>query len=222
MVKKRQISIDYEVTKFGPSGIKSVELYVTRDDGRTWLRCDGEDNINVPLPAEPRGTAAASLKRSLTVELQADGLYGFYLVVKSGAGLGKPPPQNGIDVPQIRIEVDTTAPKADLFEPRPHPTRRDCLVLSLDRRRTTSWGRRRSPCNGPSGPIANGSRSAAARWRTPASTSGRCRPTSRRTFTCGCWCRDQAGNESVAQTAQPVLVDLNEPEVKPLQITVGR
>src|SRR5262249_50873698 len=118
---------DYEVTKFGQAGVKSVELYVTRDDGRTWQRSDGEENITTP-PPDAHGLPA-SLKRSLTVDLPADGLYGFYLVAKSGAGLGKPPPQNGIDVPQMRVEVDTTFPQAELFEPRPHPTRRDSLVL---------------------------------------------------------------------------------------------
>jgi hypothetical protein len=220
MVKKRQISIDYEVTKFGPSGIKSVELYVTRDDGRTWLRCDGEDNINVPVPAEPRG-AAPSLKRSLTVELQADGLYGFYLVVKSGAGLGKPPPQNGIDGPQVRIEVDTTAPKADLFEPRPHPTRRDSLVLSwsaTDNKLgptpiTLQWAER---ADGEWQPIGGGEMANSGEyvWQVPANVPPH--------VYLRLLVRDMAGNESVAQTAQPVLVDLNEPEVKPLQITVGR
>jgi hypothetical protein len=220
MVKKRQVTIDYEVTKFGPSGVKSVELYVTRDDGRSWLRCDGEDNINVQVPAEPRGTAP-SFKRSLTVELQADGLYGFYLIVKSGAGLGKPPPQNGIDVPQIRIEVDTTAPKADLFEPRPHPTRRDSLVLSwtaTDNKLgptpvTLQWAERP---DGEWQSIGGGELPNTGEyvWQVPTNVPPH--------VYLRLLVRDMAGNESVAQTAQPVLVDLNEPEVKPLQITVPR
>ena len=33
--------------------------------------------------------------------------------------------------------------------------------------------------------------------------------------------RDLAGNEAIGQTAEPVLVDLNEPEVKPIQISVN-
>ncbi len=232
MVRKRQISIDYEVTKFGPSGIKSVELYVTRDDGRTWLRCDGEDNINVPIPAEPRGTTAPSFKRSLTVELQADGLYGFYLVVKSGAGLGKPPPQNGIDVPQMRIEVDTTVPLAELWEPKPHPTRRDTLILmwkATDNKFgptpiALQWAERPDGEWHPIGPgelpnagdyvgqVPNITGSYA--WQVPANIPSH--------VYLRLLVRDLAGNESVAQPAEPVLVDLNEPEVKPLQITVPR
>jgi hypothetical protein len=219
MVKKRQVTIDYEVTKYGPSGIKSVELYVTRDDGRTWQRCDGEDNITVPLPGDGRG-ALASFKRSLTVELQADGLYGFYLVVRSGAGLGKPPPQSGVDAPQIRIEVDTTAPKADLFEPRPHPTRRDSLVLNWtasDNKLgptpiTLQWAERP---DGDWQTIGGNELPNTGEyvWQVPANVPPH--------VFLRLLVRDLAGNESVAQTAQPILVDLNEPEVKPLQITAG-
>lgn len=218
MVNKRQVTIDYEVTKFGPSGIKSVELYVTRDDGRTWQRCDGEDNISAPPPPDSRGLPP-SLKRSLTVELQADGLYGFYLVVKSGAGLGKPPPQGG-DVPQIRVEVDTTAPKADLFEPRPHPTRRDSLILSwtaTDNKLgptpiTLQWAERP---DGEWHTIGGGELPNTGEyvWQVPANVPPNVYLQLR--------ARDLAGNESVAQTAQPVLVDLNEPEIKPVQISVS-
>jgi len=219
MVRKRQITIDYEVTKFGASGIKSIELYVTRDDGRTWKRWEGESNINVPLPPDWRGVPLA-LKRSLMVELQADGLYGFYLVVKSGAGLGKPPPQNSIDPPQMRVEVDTTAPKADLFEPRPHPSRRDSLILNwtaTDNKFgptpiTLQWAERP---DGEWQSIGGGELQNTGEyvWQVPANIPPH--------VYLRLLVRDLAGNESVAQTAQPVLVDLNEPEVKPIQISAG-
>jgi hypothetical protein len=219
MVRKRQITIDYEVTKYGPSGVKSVELYVTRDDGRSWQRSDGEENINTPPPADPHA-APASLKRSLTVDLPADGLYGFYLVVKSGAGLGKPPPQNGIDMPQMRVEVDTTFPQAELFEPRPHPTRRDSLVLgwtATDNKLgptpvTLQWAERP---DGEWRAIGGGELPNTGEyvWQVPANIPPHVYLQLR--------VRDAAGNESVAQTAKPVLVDLSEPEVKPLQISVG-
>ena len=54
--------------------------------------------------------------------------YGFYLVVKNRAGLGKAPPQSG-DLPQVRLERDLTLPEAFLFKPEADPARRDCLVL---------------------------------------------------------------------------------------------
>jgi hypothetical protein len=230
LVRKRQVTIDYEVTKYGASGVKSVELYITRDDGRTWQRCDGEDNINVPMPHEGRG-AGAAFKRSLTVELQADGLYGFYLVVKSGAGLGAPPPQNGIDAPQMRVEVDTTAPQGSLLQPLPHPTRRDSLILmwrATDNKLgptpiTLQWADR---LDGEWQTIGGGELPNAGdmvgqvpeitgsyAWQVPANIPPH--------VYLRMLVRDQAGNECVAQTAQPILVDLNEPEVKPLQIRVG-
>jgi hypothetical protein len=218
MVRKRQITIDYEVTKFGPSGVKSVELYVTRDDGRTWQRSDGDENISPPTAADAQGSP--SMKRSLTVDLPADGLYGFYLIVKSGAGLGKPPPQNGIDVPQMRVEVDTTFPQAELFEPRPHATRRDSLVLSwtaTDNKFgpapiTIQWAERP---DGEWHPIGGGELPNTGEyvWQVPATIPPHVYLQLR--------VRDMAGNESVAQTGKPVLVDLSEPEVKPLQISVN-
>jgi hypothetical protein len=232
MLRKRQVTIDYEVTTYGPSGIKSVELYVTRDDGRNWLRCDGEDNISVPLPAEGR-PAPAGFKRSLTVELQADGLYGFYLVVTNGAGRGKPPPQNGIDVPQMRVEVDTTAPKAEVIEPMPHPTRRDCLVLlwkATDNKLgptpiTWEWAERPDgdwqPIGGGELPNAGDfvgqvrDATGSYTWQVPTTI-----PRGGLVYL-RLRVRDLAGNECVAQTPQPVLVDLSEPEVKPLDINVS-
>jgi hypothetical protein len=230
MVRKRQISIDYELTKFGPSGVKSVELYVTRDDGRTWQRSDGEEDISAAPVADAHGLAA-SLKRSLTVDLPADGLYGFYLVSKSGAGRGKPPPKDGIDVPQLRVEVDTTFPQAELCEPMPHPTRRDCLVLcwiASDNKLgptpvTLEWAERPDgewhPIGG--GPLPNAGEfvgqvkqiTGSYVWQVPATIPAH--------VYLKMHVRDEAGNESVAQTGKPVLVDLSEPEVKPLQISVG-
>jgi hypothetical protein len=219
MVRKRQITIEYKVTKFGSSGVKSVELYVTRDDGRTWQRSDGEENISA-TPSADAHDEPGSLKRTLTVDLPSDGLYGFYLVVKSGAGRGKPPPQNGIDVPQMRVEVDTTFPQAELFEPRPHPTRRDSLVLgwsATDNKFgptpvTLQWAERP---DGEWHTIGGGElpNSGEYVWQVPANIPPHVYLQLR--------VRDLAGNESVAQTAKPVLVDLSEPEVQPLQISVG-
>src|SRR5207237_8402356 len=58
-----------------------------------------------------------------------EGLFGFRLLFTSGAGLARKPPQPG-DLPQMRIEVDTTPPAAKLFPPQPDPTRRDSLLLT--------------------------------------------------------------------------------------------
>jgi len=229
MLRKRQITIDYEVTKFGPSGIKSVDLYVTRDDGVHWQLGLTEDNIGAPLPPEGKPSLPA-VKRSLTVDLREDGLYGFYLVVKSWAGLGKPPPRDGIDIPQIRIEVDTTAPQARLLEPRPHPTRRDSLILmwwAKDNKLgptpvTLQWADRPDgewhPIGGElpnTGEFVGQTPEVPTTgdyvWQVPTNIPPR--------VYLRLVVRDLAGNEAIGQTVEPILVDLNEPEVKPIQIS---
>src|SRR5439155_1242790 len=78
-------------------------------------------NVTLPVTGENRGQGA--VRGSVTVTLPADGkIYGFHLVVKSRAGLGKSPPRPG-DAPQVRIEVDTLQPEAELYAPQPEPTR---------------------------------------------------------------------------------------------------
>jgi hypothetical protein len=229
MVKKREVTIDYEVTKFGPSGVKNVELYLTRDDGRNWQLVE-DKNSYAPLVPEGHGTQPA-LKRSVTVNLPDDGLYGFYLVVKSGAGLGKPPPQNGVDAPQLRVEVDTTAPQAKLLKPMPHPSRRDSLILlwwAQDNKfgpAPVTWQWAERP-DGEWRTIGAGELPNTGDlvgrvpditgdyvWQLPPNIPAR--------IYLRLLVRDLAGNEAVAQTDEPILVDLNEPEVKPLQINAG-
>ena len=62
----------------------------------------------MPMSADAKPAPDTS-RRSLKVELPGEGVYGLYLVVKSGVGRGKTGPKNG-DMPQMRIEVDTTPP----------------------------------------------------------------------------------------------------------------
>ena len=72
--------------------------------------------------ALPVGGGSAH-RQSLTIDLLDDGLYGFHVVVKSKAGIGKPAPQSG-EAPRIRIELDTKAPTAELIRPRLDATQR--------------------------------------------------------------------------------------------------
>src|SRR5205823_11509205 len=111
VINTRRVTMEYEVAKLGPSGVGSVDLYVTRDNGLTWNQVQGEHGGPAPAPAARPGEV---VRRTLSVDLSADGVYGFFLVVKSGAGLGKQPPKSG-DAPQMRVEVDTTLPEAYLF-----------------------------------------------------------------------------------------------------------
>jgi hypothetical protein len=143
-------------------------------------------------------------------------VYGFHLVVKSRAGLGKPPPRPG-DVPKIRVEVDTTPPEASLFEPRPDPSRRDALLLCWEARDrnlatnpvTLEWAPR------PDGPWAfigepQLPNSGQYAWAVPSNTP----PRVYRRLTV----RDTAGNTAKAETSQPVTVDLSTPEVEVINV----
>ncbi len=148
----------------------------------------------------------------LTVEVPEDGVYGFTMVVKSGAGLGKPPPQAG-DVPQLLVEVDRTPPQAWLFPLRADGARRDALVFTwkaADKNLavnpiTLQWARQ------PSGPwetigapeLPNNGQYV---WQVPVNVPAQ--------VYLRLVVRDTAGNTGVAETPQPVLVDLSEPEVR--------
>jgi hypothetical protein len=109
----KQITLDYEVKKAGPSGIGKVDLWVTRDEGRSWNYFAEDQDRQPPM----------------TIEVGQDGLYGFALVVQSGAGRGKSPPKSG-DAPEIRVMVDTTPPSAQLYAPESDPMKKDSLILS--------------------------------------------------------------------------------------------
>jgi hypothetical protein len=189
-----QVALDYKVSNVGPSGVGSVELYLTRDEGRTWDRYAANEKLEPPM----------------IVNLPGEGIYGLRLVVASRAGLGQRPPQSG-DLPQMRIAVDTTEPMAKLFYPQADPQRRDALILTWTAKDnnelaanpiTLQWAER------PDGI-----------WKTIAadlSNSGR--------FTWQLTdnipyrvylrlsVRDTAGNVAIVQTPEPVLIDLHEPE----------
>jgi hypothetical protein len=112
----KRIGLDFEVTREGPSRVGSIELYISPDSGgRTWnwkLHVDHKD-LDSPIP----------------VELPHEGVFGFRMVMRSGAGLSKGPPQP-TDPPELRIEYDSTAPWAQLYEPKPDPQKPNVLILT--------------------------------------------------------------------------------------------
>jgi hypothetical protein len=209
IVNKRKLSLDFEVAKFGPSGLGSVDVYLTLDDGQTWERTPADAGAAHSLQ-ETRG--GGPVRGSVTVQLNKEGtVYGFCVLVKSRAGLSKPPPQKG-DVPQIRVEVDTTPPEAELYGPQPEPGKRDTLILTWkasDRNLATNpitieWAERKEGQWSFIGPEAlpNSGRYS---WQVPANVP----PSVFLRLTV----RDAAGNTAVAQTPEPVLIDFSVPEV---------
>ncbi len=210
VVKDRQVTLEYALDKVGPSGIGTVELWLTKDDGVNWQRYAEDGEVKTPM---------SNGRYQRTVELPGEGLFGISLVVRSRAGLGKAPPKPG-DPPQMRIEVDLTPPAAQLFVPTPDPRRRDSLVLSWTARDrnlaanpiTLQWAERKG---GVWQTIAaNQANSGRYVWQLPA--NGLPDRVYLRLVV-----RDSAGNEGVAETPEPQLVDLSEPEGTILGVVNG-
>jgi hypothetical protein len=100
MVNSTAFELDYELESVGRSGIAKVELWMTRDGGRSWQNLGADADSRSPFRATVDG----------------EGVYGFRLTVQSGSGLGGRPPQAG-DLPEVWIGVDLTRPMARLLPP---------------------------------------------------------------------------------------------------------
>jgi hypothetical protein len=101
LVDSPRFKLNYAVDDAGPSGPASVELWLTNDGGRTWVR-RGED----PDRASP-----------IDVDVGGEGSFGICLVARSATGLGDQPPAPG-DQPQSWVEVDATPPAVLLDRPQ--------------------------------------------------------------------------------------------------------
>lgn len=210
IVNKREVKLGFDVTRFGPSGLGAVDVYVTTDEGAHWDKTQGAPNVTMPVTPETR--SGSPVQGSVTVSLPKDGVvYGFHLDVKSRSGISKGPPKSG-DVPQVRIELDTINPEAELYEPRPDPARHDCLVLMWkagDRNLAANpvsieWAAQ------PQGPwLFIGEQQLPNTgnylWQIGENTPPR--------VYLKLTVRDTAGNSATAVTPTPVMIDLTPPEV---------
>lgn len=97
MIATRRFELDYEVAEVGSSGIGRVELWGTRDGGRTWESYAIDEDQQSPID----------------VTVHAEGIYGFRIAVRSGAGVGGQPPASG-ELPDVWVGVDVTKPFARL------------------------------------------------------------------------------------------------------------
>jgi hypothetical protein len=232
-VNKKQVKLEFDVSRIGPSGLGGVEVYLTADEGLTWNPAPVDGTPLLPVNLD--GRAQGPLHGSVAVNLPNERIrYGLCLVVKSRAGLGKPPPQKG-EPPQVRLELDQTPPYAALFRPQPDTNRTNTLILSWmawDRNLTANpvtleWAERRDgtwqsvstepltnnlPTSAPTGEKPEGPTGTFA-WQLPDRIPSRVYLRLK--------VRDLAGNESVAQTPEPVLIDLTVPEVANVSATVG-
>jgi len=214
-VNSRRVNLKYKVEQLGSSGIAGVELYLTRDDGRSWILYGGEQNISTPVPTDPK--SAGPLQQTLTIELPGEGLYGTFLVLRSGTGYRSSDAPKSGDAPQQRLMVDVTPPVVDLFALRPDTAKRDTVVISwrgLDANPSSTpilleWAEQEAGewhLIGP-GELAN---TGSYTWTVPSSVPPRVflRVTM----------RDLAGNVAVAQTSEPQDLDLKPPKLGPMEV----
>ena len=101
LVPSPRFKLQYAIEDAGPNGPASVELWLTQDGGRTWIR-RGEDTDRVS---------------PFDVDLGGEGTFGICLVARSASGLGDQPPAPG-DPPQSWVEVDSTPPSVQLYPPQ--------------------------------------------------------------------------------------------------------
>jgi hypothetical protein len=204
LTNSTQVALDYKVSNVGPSGVGTVELYLTRDEGHTWERYASHEKLEPPM----------------TVNLPGEGIYGLRLVVGSRAGLGRRPPQSG-DLPQMRVLVDTTPPVAKLSYPQPDPQRRDALILTWTARDnnelaanpvTLQWAER--PDGNWKTIAADMTNTGRFMWQLPENIPYR--------VYLRLSVRDTAGNVAVDESPEPVLIDLHEPEGQLLGIAAAR
>jgi hypothetical protein len=211
----------YEVEARGPSGLSRLDLWVTRDDGRTWMKWSQHEphgatvRVNLNLPSNP----------------QPEGSYGFRIVPVSGAGLSEREPVSG-DAPDLRVIVDVTPPQVEVYPPVGDPQQPHTLLLqwkAVDKH----WGAHpillqwSDKPNGPWQPVvtstsevqqaaASASASSAAgqwiantgtyAWRVPAGLPPR--------VYLKVTARDAAGNIREVVTRDPILVDLVKPKAR--------
>jgi hypothetical protein len=102
MVNSTAFELDYDVESVGRSGIAKVELWVTRDGGRTWNSMGVDSDNRSPFRATVDG----------------EGVYGFRMTVESGSGLSGRAPHAG-DLPDVWIGVDLSRPVARLIAAEP-------------------------------------------------------------------------------------------------------
>lgn len=202
LAKSPHLNIDYELRGVGPAGVGKVELYYTADNGQEW-KLYGEDADRTP-PFE--------------VAFPGEGRFGFKIIVTSPAGYGQKPPQKG-DTPQMVVEIDSTPPQADLYQPVPDTQSPGEAML-------ISWSARDPHL--PNGPVAlffsldrvgwfeiqtNLPAVGQYSWKVPKNIGTH-------QVYLRLMARDQVDNVSVADTPDPVVIDLSRPEAEAVGIAV--
>ncbi|HET6425955.1 MAG TPA: hypothetical protein VFG20_19855, partial [Planctomycetaceae bacterium] len=196
LVNTRHFQLGYTVDEVGPSGIGSVELFITQDNGRKWFRY-GED---------------ADHTSPFDVKLNQDGEYGFTIRVRSGAGLSNDPPTPG-ELPSMNVCVDLTPPALELLSVEQGRGQELNQILirwrSQDAHpsdKAISLYYSANP-NGPWEPISTWRQDTGSfAWGVGPGVPGQ--------VFVRVMARDAAGNISKVDSTQPLLVDLTRPTAR--------
>jgi hypothetical protein len=200
VVNTAKFQIGYQVEDIGPSGVSAVEFYITQDDGAKWWKYGNDRDRQTPFE----------------VEVPSDGVYGFALRARSGAGLAADPPQSG-EKPSIVVVVDQTPPVAQLLgAEQGHGAALDKIMIrwtANDQRLaetpvTLSYA---TDLHGPWEPISGSlANTGSYVWTVGAGVPTR--------LYIRLTVRDAAGNIARVDTPQPVVVDLSKPTARILDI----
>lgn len=203
-VNKKTFKLTYKIDRIGPSRVKHVEVWMTRDT-RQWMRYQGGD-------APPEGP--------FEITVNAQGRYGFTLLPVSGVGRKAPPPQPP-DLPQVWVEVDETAPVVKLH---------NVVVNELDEPSTITVNWRaedRFLADQPVTIYYSTTSGPEARWeilQANVENTGSCKCKTQGLpfeFFVRIEVVDRAGNKSADQTRETVKVDLSVPTITDVNVTIG-
>ncbi len=207
------VALEFDVMRWGPSGLGSVDVWVTYDDGQTWEPSQTNEPLHLPHGELP---PSGSIRAGVNVKIpRPEVICGIYLVVKSKVGVSLEPPQHGT-IPQLRVELDTRAPEAVL---NPHKPGGDSILIlrwtAQDKNlepEPITWEYAVDP-TGPwklIGPGALPNQPGQYEWRVTSDVPGQ--------VFLRLTVRDQAGNMSVAVTPRPVIVDTVTPIIGPVSL----
>ena len=200
MVNSKRITLNYEVTAVGKSGISAAELWST-PDGRFWQKY-----------SEQKRSEGKEVRPPYEVNVEKEGLYGFTLLIRSGVGLSVQASQAG-DPPQVWVEVDLTQPvvrvtKVDVGR-GPQAGSLNIQWTATDKNLgrqpiTLSYAEK---AEGPWTPIvANRENTGSYLWRMPDEVPSQ--------LFIKVEAIDRAGNVGAAETSKPIVVDLLLPKVE--------
>lgn len=196
LVNSRLFRVAYEIDGVGPSGVASVELYITEDGGKKWFHYGADPDRTSPFE----------------VNVPGDGDYGFAFRVANGLGLSAAPPQPG-DEPEVYVTVDRSPPTVQLLPIRQGQGAAQNMVLiswkvedrDLDER-PIALSYSTQP-TGPWEPIVGWiADSGSYEWTLPEMMNQK--------FYLRIEARDAAGNIARVDSDQPFLIDRSAPRAR--------